>query len=267
MSAPRIIRTWLTNDAYGYPVRGRRRRVASGALLCLHISGNRRTAAMPALAGTRAEVAYSNRPGSTGPSAHDYVARDGTIFRCVKAADHAAWSNGDVRAPDRGQRGIRKMLRFMARGYNANEFFYREIEMTGHPSGYDPTRSQLESVAWQLARDSIATGLPIVPGETVLLHAHINSIDRRNCPFDRRRSHKLEQLCARAVELKAEMTAEPEPEPEPPPAEPPCGVLLEAAYGRIEYLESERDTWLATAGQVAQLMDPYVDDEGDDDGS
>lgn len=260
---PRIVRTWLTNEAYGYPVRGAKRRVKAKALLCLHISGNKRTAAMEPMRGTRAEVAYSNRAGSTGPSAHDYIARNGVIFRCVRASDHAAWSNGDVLAPDRSQPGIRKMLSFMASGHNANEFFYREVEMTGHPAGFDPTPEQLESMAWQLARDSIATGLPIRAGDTVLLHAHINGVNRRNCPFDANRERKLERLCSRAKALRREMTSPPEPEPtpEPVPGEPSCEEALEEALGRVEALEEERESWLATAATIAALVSPYSEDD------
>ena len=37
----------LTNKAYGFPTRGAQRRVKAPILACIHITGNRRTAANP----------------------------------------------------------------------------------------------------------------------------------------------------------------------------------------------------------------------------
>lgn len=37
----------LTNKAYGFPARGARRRMKAPILACIHVTGNRRTAANP----------------------------------------------------------------------------------------------------------------------------------------------------------------------------------------------------------------------------
>jgi hypothetical protein len=263
VAKPRIVRTPLTNSAYGYPGRGDKRRRKPVILLCLHISGNKRTAAMPALTGTRAEVSYMNRPASTGPSAHDYIARDGTIFRCFSARDYAGWSNGDVLAPMTQYKGVRKMLGWMRAGHNANEAFYREIEMTGFPGSYAPTKAQLESVAWQLARDSIATKLPIIWGSTVMGHFMVNSVNRPSCPFTGDRNAHGRALVKRAKELRRLMLEkpEPEPEPEPPPPDPDCATALEQALGRLEELEEEQQGWVAAAARIARVVAPFTEDD------
>jgi hypothetical protein len=87
----------LTNKAYGYPTRGAGRRVKAPILACIHITGNRRTAANPDRhQAARDERNYANRAGSNGPSAHYYVARDGWAIEAIDPAKYAAWSNGDV---------------------------------------------------------------------------------------------------------------------------------------------------------------------------
>ena len=83
---PDVIKTPITNGAYGYPTRGAKRRRKPTMLAVLHITGNKRTAAYEKpRKGTRAEIAYMDRQGSTGPSAHTYISRDGAIFQCFLA--------------------------------------------------------------------------------------------------------------------------------------------------------------------------------------
>ena len=102
----------LTNKAYGFPTRGARRRVKAPILACIHITGNRRTAANP----DRHQAAldernYANRAGSNGPSAHYYVARDGWAIEAIDPAKYAAWSNGDVASPNTANAGDRQGAR------------------------------------------------------------------------------------------------------------------------------------------------------------
>jgi hypothetical protein len=97
----------LTNKAYGFATRGASRRVKPPILACIHITGNRRTAANPDRhQAARDERTYANRPGSNGPSAHYYVARDGWAIEAIDPAKYAAWSNGDVASPPSSETGI-----------------------------------------------------------------------------------------------------------------------------------------------------------------
>lgn len=267
---PRIIKTPLTNGSYGYP-RGAKRRVEPIALLCLHITGNSRTAGYDSpIEGTRAEVAYMNRPGGDGPSAHSYIARDGTVFQCLNADDHAAWSNGDMTNPAAGYPIIRRLVALQRNGINPNEAFHREIEMTGYPGRFPPTKRQLESVAWLLARDSIKTGLPIKAGETVAIHAWINTINRASCPFGSDALKRIQEVCRRARVIKAEMeTGEPpvDPPDEEPPQQDECEAIrdeLEAARGAAEALEDERQELLGVLSKVGATVAPYLPDDGDE---
>ena len=55
----------LTNKAYGFPTRGAPRRIKAPVLACIHITGNRRTAANPDRhQAARDERTYANRAGS-----------------------------------------------------------------------------------------------------------------------------------------------------------------------------------------------------------
>ncbi len=264
---PDVIKTPISNNAWGFPFRGSRRRLKPTQLAILHITGNARTAGYDnPRKGTRAEIAYMGRAGSSGPSAHTYVSRDGALFQCINAKRFAAWSNGDLIVPDTSKPYVREMVRKAPR-YNANELVYREYEMTGGGK-YQVTRKQLEAVAYQIARDSIATGLPIKPLVTVGIHAHINTINRRNDPFRDKRVQRIEALCERAQEWKRHIKRG-EPIPDPPDPEPPDPVppdekpdvtdQLAEALGRIEAMEVERDAMLAALDTIGQATDPYFD--------
>jgi hypothetical protein len=172
----------LTNGAYGFP-RGHTRRVRPVALVCLHITGNRQTAGMADLHGAaRAERAYANRPGSNGPSAHHYVARDGWAIEAIDPVRYAAWSNGDVDSPNTGNPGVVRVLAFRAKGYNVNEAYWLEVECVGHgPSGHPITPAQTQAVAELVAAQARRVNLPI-DRETVHGHWEINGADRPTCP-------------------------------------------------------------------------------------
>ncbi|MBI2776806.1 MAG: N-acetylmuramoyl-L-alanine amidase [Chloroflexi bacterium] len=123
----------LTNKAYGYPTRGASRRIKAPILACIHITGNRHTAANPDRhQAARDERNYANRPGSNGPSAHYYVARDGWAIEAIDPAKYAAWSNGDVASPNTANAGIAKVLALRTKGYNANEAYWLEFECVGY---------------------------------------------------------------------------------------------------------------------------------------
>ena len=179
MSGPVVVQH-LTNTAYGFP-RGKPRRVKPVALACVHITGNSKTAAYTDLhKAAQAERNYANRAGSNGPSAHLYVARDGWAIEAVDAAS-AAWSNGDVSAPHTANPGVARVLALRAKGYNANEGYWDEIENVGYGSKYPVTSAQKDTMAARIAARSIASGLPI-NRETVHGHWEINGVDRQNCP-------------------------------------------------------------------------------------
>ena len=241
------------------------------ALLRLHIPGNPRTAGYAdPIAGTRAEVAYMNRKGGDGPSAHTYVARDGTVFACIDPVLHAAWSNGDLTNPDTRWPLIRRLAKLREKGRSANEAFFREVEMTGFPGKFPPTKAQMESVAWLLARDAMRTGLPIRAGETVAIHGWINTINRASCPFGQDPVRRVNALCqAGAHPPRAQMMDAPDaPEPpdEPPPDQSVEDALrdeLEAARGQAEKLEAERADLLRVVSTVGDAVAPWLPEADD----
>ena len=267
---PDVIKTPITNRAYGYPTRGARRRVNPTQLAILHITGNARTAgyAKPRK-GTRAEIAYMDRPRSSGPSAHTYVSRDGAIFQCYSAKRYAGWSNGDLLAPDRSKPYVAEMVRKRGR-YNPNELVFREYELTGGGK-YQVTRKQLEAVAYQIAKDSIATGIPIKPLVTVGIHAHINTINRRNDPFRDKRVARIKALCKRARAWKRHLKGVADPTPDPKPTDPPDPVppdevtelrdQLAEALGRAQRLEASVEAMQTVLTAVGTAVDPYFDFE------
>lgn len=193
-----IVRQLLTNEAYGIP-RGRPRRIAPVALAMIHITGNRNTAANPdARAACQGERNYANRADSNGPSAHLYIARDGWGIEAVDADRYAAWSNGDVNAPNTANPGIRRVLAMRAKGYNANEGYWEEYEAVGFGIEWPITAAQKDTIARRIATRSSSSGLPI-DRETVHGHWEINGVDRRNCPVSyARREAFLADVIGRA---------------------------------------------------------------------
>ena len=122
----------LTSKAYGFPTRGAPRRIKAHILACIHITGNSRTASNPDRhQAARDERNYANRAGSNGPSAHYYVARDGWAIEAIEPAKSAAWSNGDIASPNTANAGVAKVLTLRAKGYNADEAYWLEIECVG----------------------------------------------------------------------------------------------------------------------------------------
>ncbi len=189
----------LTNKAYGYPTRGAGRRVKAPILACIHITGNRRTAANPDRhQAAREERTYANRPGSNGPSAHYYVARDGWAIEAIDSARYAAWSNGDVASPNTANAGIAKVLALRAKGYNPNEAYWLEFECVGYGSTYPITKAQRQFCAARIAAMAKATGLPL-NRTTVHGHSDLNSVSRASCPCSKAsREAFLADVIARA---------------------------------------------------------------------
>lgn len=178
----RTVTALVTNKAYGYPTRGAGRRIKPPILACIHITGNRRTAAnSDRHQAARDERTYANRPGSNGPSAHYYVARDGWAIEAIDPAKFAAWSNGDVASPNTANAGVAKVLALRAKGYNANEAYWLEFECVGYGSTYRITKAQRQFCATRIAAMARATGLP-VNRATVHGHGDLNSVTRASCP-------------------------------------------------------------------------------------
>lgn len=177
-----IVSRPLTNSAYGFP-RGRARRVKPVALACIHITGNKNTAANPDLHDAALdERNYANRAGSDGPSAHDYDARDGWTVRAIDPLKYAAWSNGDVASPNTNNPGIRRVLAMRAKGYNANEAYWLETEEVGYGSTKPITALQRGSIAERIAAIAKAVSMA-ASRETIHGHWEINGVNRRNCPI------------------------------------------------------------------------------------
>ena len=158
----------LTNKAYGYPTRGAQRRRKPTIPACLHQTANATATAIQ-------ERNYANRAGSAGPSATAYIDRDGTIVRAIDPVKYAAWSQGDVAAPNTK---IPTIAAAVASVVNMNEWVHESIECSG--AGTEPyTDAQFESVAHLVAAASRALGLPI-NRSTVVVHADVNSVSRRS---------------------------------------------------------------------------------------
>jgi hypothetical protein len=194
----------FTNSAFGFP-RGLPRRIKPVALACIHITGNRRTSEMdedvPA-SGARAEWSFANRANSNGPSAHLYVARDGSAIEAINPTRFAAWSNGDVTEPDLDNPGIARAVKFRDKGFNTNEAYWEEIECVG--AGVFPlTDAQIETCARRIARRSQLSGLPI-DRTTVHGHWQINGVNRQNCPAPRdTHEERLDTIIRRARVIAA----------------------------------------------------------------
>lgn len=168
---------YLTNEAYGYPRGAVRRMVPVTHLMCIHITANPSTP--PATA--QQERNYANRAASEGPSAHDYIDRDGDGIHAIDPAKYAAWSNGVLRSPKTSVPGVAAVVAAKAAGTNPNECYYREVECCGRFLDYPITPAQIETLARLLAADSMETGLPI-SRFTVHLHSDLDSVNRPNCP-------------------------------------------------------------------------------------
>lgn len=184
----------LTNGAF-WP-----RTLKPTVLLCVHITGNATTAKEPS--GTSApgqgaydEWHYANRAGSPGPSAHDYLNRDGTGIEALTPATQCAWSNGDVLGPNLSIATVAACVRASV---NPNRICWREVECVGYGSTYPVSAAQIDTLAQLVAADAKATGLPI-DRTTVTTHADWNSVNRANCAFapDQREAY-LADLIARA---------------------------------------------------------------------
>jgi hypothetical protein len=225
------------------------RSFAPKVLQVVHVTGNKEVAAYPEgfdlgeSPGQDWAYAARNSASKDGPSAHDYVGRKtGATIQMWDPKTHVAWSNGDLDHPNTKLPGVKYLVDLRARGINANRGCYREIELSGFPGSFDPTDAQLEACAYFAAIDSIATGLDIVRGETVLTHADINSIDRQNCAFRPTiREARMAELVSRALEIRHLLTA-PTPEEEV--------VLnfkiLEPALGTVTVKTNDRNYWLVT---------------------
>ncbi len=201
-----IVLDRFTNHAFGFPTRGHARRVDPIALACVHITGNNRTGKMDEEkpgSGARAEWHFANRADSGGPSAHLYVARDGSGIEAIDPGRFAAWSNGDLMEPNTDNAGVARLQRLRAKGYNVNEAYWEEIECVGG-SQFPLTEAQLETVARRIAERAGITGLPISRA-TVHGHWEINGINRQNCPAPKS-SHAdvLQRIVKRAQEIASE---------------------------------------------------------------
>ena len=208
-SAPRIVHRTLANDNWGYPYAGDQRRIEPTILMVVHIFGVEDTAAMPVGidpgTGTYQEYTAISKPSYTRNSAHDYIARNGEVIEVIDPAPYAAWSNGGLDDPDRSIPTIDALASQST--YNPNEYCYREVENTGYPVSFELTAEQMETVAWFVAGDSIATGLDI-DRTTVTTHADFDSVNRARCAFPPAgREAALAQIIERARVIPDEILA------------------------------------------------------------
>jgi hypothetical protein len=214
-SAPKSVRQ-PTQVKNFYPRDPSRPRGGPQVLMVLHMTGNKNTASAPdgiqPGSGCYGEWKYAATSDAArdGPSAHDYVARNGEYIEMLDPATQVAWSNGDLISPQIQYPGVAYLKGLRDAGINANRGCYREIEMNAYPGTFPVTAKQRETAAYLIAKDSIKTGLPITAGKTVLVHAYINWINRQNCPFPpTTRNALLESVCARARVIKGLLLSAP----------------------------------------------------------
>lgn len=180
LPTPLFKNAWFTNNAYGYPNAGDERRVEPIFLAALHHTAN--PSKPPATA--QQERDNVNKQADPQRSAHLYIERrDGLpSIWAVKPTTYAAWSNGVVRAPLVDTPGIKELVAFKAKGYNANEAYDVEIEICANAAnGYPITDVQVDTVAFVLAQRSLKSGVPI-ERRTVHLHHQIDSTGKPFCP-------------------------------------------------------------------------------------
>lgn len=184
-------------------------------LLCAHITDNMGTAAQ--------QVHYANRPGSGGPSAHDYLDPTGSGLEALNPAQRCAWSNGDVQGPNLSLPTVKAAV---VAHVNPNKIVYREVECVGD-GAHPVTGAQLEQLAQFVAADAKLTGLPI-NRSTVTTHADWNSVTRNNCAFPPSvREARLASVIARANAIL---------HPAPVPAPAPVTYTLHVGAGAKVYV-------------------------------
>ena len=206
-----VIEHW-DNDRYGFPA-GRKRRVEPVALACIHITGNRNTASNLDLErAMRDEWSFARR--AAPPSAHYYVARDGSAIEAIDPVKFAAWSNGDIMKPDRSNRGVERVLE-LAEGHNANEAYWLEFECVGFGSRHRVNAAQKQTVAEIIAKHAKRTGMPI-NRNTVHGHGDLNSVSRSSCPVA---AGKREIFMADVIARARAILDPPKPNPNPQPAQ------------------------------------------------
>lgn len=213
------------------------RTVTPIALACIHITGNKSTANNPDLhAAALDEWAYANRAGAVadgGPSAHYYVARDGWAIEAINPVRKWAWSNGDLKEPNRDNPGIVDVIQTAKdKGVNLNQMYWLEFENVGHgPSGKPITNKQKQLMAEVIAAHAKRTGLPI-NRKTVHGHWEINGIDRQTCPNGGDHEAFLKDIIDRARLILNPPAPTPEPEPVPIP-EPTSTMYTQAQVDTI----------------------------------
>ena len=204
-----VVEHW-DNNKYGFPD-GRKRRIDPIALACIHITGNRRTARNPDLQQAMRDE-YSFARGAAPPSAHYYVARDGSAIEAVDPKRFAAWSNGDVMNPNLDNEGVRRVVEF-AQSHNANEAYALEFECVGFGSRHRINSKQKQTVAEIIAKHAKRLDMPI-NRNTVHGHGDLNGVSRTSCPIA---AGKRETFLADVI-ARARGVLNP-PNPTPPPAQ------------------------------------------------
>ncbi len=228
-------------------------------IAAVHMTGNKATASMTvgidSGEGTYQEHQYAayNAQSKDGPSAHRYVARDGSYIDMIRPP-LVAWSNGDLLSPETRWPAIALMVAQRAKGINPNQLVHREYELTGYPTAaLRPTDAQLRSTALQIAKDAIALGKPIVLGETVILHRMVNTVNRPNCPFPAAEWRPMaDKLIAYAKTYRAELERPaPVPVPVPPkPAPAPAPAPVAPASTCADQLRAAKASLTITQGKL-----------------
>lgn len=234
-----VVTDLLTNGAYGT------RSVKPPVLICIHITSN-------ITADAQGERDYANRAGNTnGPSAHDYINRDGSAVHAVDTS-HWAWSNGILNNP-KPIALITAVKAVVASGHNANQAYVREVECTGDGS-HPVTAEQLETVAQIIAHDSKATGLAISRA-TVGQHSDLDTVNRPHCA-------NLSEVQLAAVIARAKAILNPPPPPPPPTEEdvPTLATYIPGQTATVKVKANVRSApkLAATVLRVVATAEPWI---------
>ena len=121
-----------------------------------------------------------------------------TVTASASPCATIASASAGVRMRCTANTGVAKVLALRAKGYNANEAYWLEIECVGYGSTYPITKAQKQFCAAQIAAMAKATGLP-VNRATVHGHSDLNSVNRASCPCPKAsREAFLGEVIARA---------------------------------------------------------------------
>jgi N-acetylmuramoyl-L-alanine amidase len=192
-----ITEALLTNQAFGYPNRGDRRRHTPHILAVVH-----QTSTNPYDGQAMVLRNQRNGAGFTGNSATYYVDQDGDAVHAVNGTLYASWCSApkSITYLDTTRASMALVKQHFFFGYNPNECVFEQFECVG--TGTEPwTAAQFETVAQLIAARARLSGLPI-NRETVVPHRDFDTVNRPSDPWPAAtREARMATLITRAKAL------------------------------------------------------------------